>query len=51
MTANEIKLIEMIRNHKNPEQALSLAVKIILDCLKQLESFEAPSSASLRESS
>ena len=51
MPANEIKLIEMIRNHENPEQALSLAVKIILDCLKQLESFGEQEPASLRESS
>ncbi len=51
MTANEIKLIEMIRNNKNPEQALSLAVKIILDCLTQPESFEEQAAAYLRESS
>jgi hypothetical protein len=51
MTANEIKLIEMIRNHKNPEQALSLAVEIILDFLTQPESFGEQESASLQESS
>ena len=51
MTANEIKLIEMIRNHKNPEEALFLAVKIILDCLTQPESFGEQESASLPKDS
>ena len=30
MSENEIKLIEMIRNHSNPEEALVTAIKIIL---------------------
>ena len=51
MTANEIKLIEMIRNHKNPEQALSTAVKIIIDCLTQPEAFEEQALPYLREHS
>ena len=29
MSENETALIEMIRNHKNPEQALSTAVTIL----------------------
>lgn len=49
MTANEIKLIEMIRNHENPEQALSLAVKIILDYFEQPEVFEEKAAAYLRK--
>ena len=40
MSENEIALIEMIRNHPNPEQAFYIAVEIITDYLKQLESFE-----------
>ena len=31
MTDNEIQLIEMIRNHPNPEQALLTAIEIICD--------------------
>lgn len=34
MTENEVKLIEMIRNSKDPEKALITAVNIIVDFLK-----------------
>jgi hypothetical protein len=34
MTDNEVKLIEMIRNSKDPEKALITAVEIIVDFLK-----------------
>lgn len=40
MTENETALIETIRNHPDPEQAILIAVEIISDFLKQLESFE-----------
>ena len=30
MTNNELELIEMIRNHKNPEKAFVTALEIIL---------------------
>ena len=30
MTENEIELIDMIRNHKNPEKAFVTALEIIL---------------------
>lgn len=40
MTDNERKLIEIIRESKNPEQALITATVIILDFLKQHESSE-----------
>lgn len=40
MTENEIVLIETIRNHPDPEQAMLIAIEIISDFLKQLESFE-----------
>lgn len=31
MSENEIMLINLIRQHKNPEEALATAVKIIID--------------------
>ena len=34
MTANEEKLIDLIRNSKDPEKALITAVNIIVDFLK-----------------
>ena len=41
MTNNEKELIHIIRNNDNPGQALEIAVAIITDFLKQLESSEA----------
>ena len=35
MTENEIKLIEMIRNHPNPGEAFVTALEIILLFIKQ----------------
>lgn len=40
MTENEIKLVEMIRNHKDPEQALLIAIEIICKHLKRFELLE-----------
>lgn len=40
MTENEIELIETIKNHSNPEEAMLIAIQIISDYLKQPESFE-----------
>ena len=40
MTANEIELINLIRENDNPGQALTTAVDIILLSLVQPESFE-----------
>ena len=40
MTANEIELINLIRENDNPEQALATAVDIILLYLAQHESSE-----------
>ena len=40
MTENEITLIEMIRGSRDPELSLITAVEIIIDYLKQDESFE-----------
>ena len=38
MTENEIKLLEMIRNHPDPGQALLIAIDIICKHLEQFES-------------
>ena len=40
MTDNEKELIKLIRENDNPGQALMTATVIILDFLKQHESFE-----------
>ena len=40
MTDNEIKLIEMIRNHPHPEQALLIAIDIICKHLEPSESHQ-----------
>ena len=47
MTENEMKLINLIRENDNPEQALSTAVDIILLSLVQPESFGVQAPASL----
>ena len=49
MTENELELIRIIRNSKQPESALMAAATILIGFLKQLESSEAPSAAYLRE--
>lgn len=38
MTNNEKKLLETIRNHPEPEQAVEIAIKTILAFLEQDES-------------
>ena len=47
MTKNEEELIALIRENDNPEQALMVAVTIILGHLKQLESSEEQVAAGL----
>lgn len=37
MTANEIKLIDLIRNHPNPSAALDTAVRIIVESITQTQ--------------
>lgn len=49
MTKQELDLLEMIRNNKNPEQALLIAFNIILEYLKQHESSEERDSVCLQE--
>ena len=50
MTDNEYELIKMIRENDNPEEALHTAVNIIIDFLKQHESFEEQAPAFLQVS-
>lgn len=48
MTANEIELINLIRENDNPEQALMTATVIILGFLKQHGSSEVQAAVALR---
>ena len=43
MTENEEKLIDLIRNSKDPEKALITAVNIIVDFLKNSKNVDNPS--------
>ena len=49
MTENEIKLINMIRNHNHPDKALIIAFATICLYLAQHESFAKPSAADFQE--
>ena len=40
MTKNELELLNLIRENDNPEQALIIAIEILISCLEQPESFE-----------
>lgn len=37
MTANEKELLNIIRTHDNPEQALDMAIRLMIDFLEQHE--------------
>lgn len=50
MTDNERELLDVIRNHKNPEEALKGAISVILAYLALHESSQGPSSVGPRES-
>ena len=50
MTNNEKELLNIIRQHSNPEQALEIAINTILDFLKQHESYQEPSVVCSQES-
>lgn len=47
MTENELKLIELVREKDNQEEAIVAAVNIITSFLEQLQSSEEPSVACL----
>ena len=49
MTDNELKLIELIRENDNQEDAIVTAVNTILSFLEQPQSFEVQAVACLRE--
>lgn len=49
MTENELKLLNMIRENDNPEQALMAAALVIVGFLKQHESSAEPVLVCLRE--
>ena len=49
MTNNEIELLKLIRENDNPEEALITATTIIIDFLKQHESFEGQAAVYLQE--
>lgn len=49
MTDNEIKLLNIIRENKNPEQALVTAIEIILSYLNHHESSESKLSVDFPE--
>lgn len=40
MTNNELELLNIIRESDNPEQAIMIAIDVILSYLEQHESFE-----------
>ena len=44
MTENETTLLDMIRSNDNPEQALLVAIEVIVDFLNHHESTELKSS-------
>lgn len=45
---NEDELLRMVRENDNPEQAAMIAIDIILEYLRQPESFEARAAACLQ---
>lgn len=49
MTENEYELLNIIRNHNNPEQAFDTALRIILEFLEQHESSQEQELVCLRE--
>ena len=49
MTDNEIKLINLIRDHTHPAKAMVIAMNIICWYLKQSQSFATPSAADSQE--
>ena len=50
MTKNEKELLKIIGQHPNPEQALDIAIKTILELLAQDESYQAHTVAYVQES-
>ena len=51
MVHNESRLLELIQEHENPEQAIALAIKVFSAFLEQLEACPEPQAACPPESS
>lgn len=49
MTNDQYELLEMIRNSKDPEQAILTALGVIIDYLTQHESSATPSDVAIQE--
>lgn len=49
MTEREIRLVNLVNEHDNPEQAIMVAIQVICDYLKQSQSFVEPSPVDLQE--
>lgn len=49
MSQKEIELIDIICNDPNPNEAILIAVKTIIDFLEQPESYQAPNLVSVQE--
>lgn len=49
MSQKEVELIDIVCNDKDPLEALTIAIKTIIDFLEQPESCQAPSPAFSRE--
>lgn len=50
MTDNEIKLINLIREHDAPEQAIEIAIRVMIEFLAQDESSQEQHPVCSRES-
>lgn len=48
MDEYELRLLQMIRKSDDPERALIIAVEVITDFLRQLQSSEEPDPANLQ---
>jgi hypothetical protein len=49
MTNNEKELLKIIHQHSNPEKALEIAIKTIVEFLEQDESYQEQTVACLQE--
>ena len=50
MTENEKELLNIIRNHDNPERAIEIAIALMIEFLEKREEPPDTSSVHLRES-
>lgn len=51
MTANELKLLDLIRNDENPEEAFKIALELLIERLDALEVPQDTFAAPLQEAS